>query len=415
MKALLLVVGLLWGARPLWAQAPTPREALRAVNQVRAMTGLAPLGWQASLAQAAQGHANYLSQTFKISHLQQVGQPGFLGVKPSDRALAVGYHSRMVWENISIGPPGLDLAMESLLGAVYHRFAFLRFEADEMGAGVTRQGENSIWVFLLGNREMDQLCAERPPARGTQYYFNFCLKNLKIGVKGIKGIQKRAWAKAPKVLVWPPDASRFIPPAFYDELPPPLPGRVYTGYPISLQLNPLQAAGAKLIEFTLKPAQGAAALAGQVLERSNDPNARLGPGEFVFFPFERLAWGKAFIARAVWEVAGKRESLAWRFAVTPAPQPLHYLEERSEAWVEAGKKHYFYLEPSPDKPILTEMRLENSKGVRARVQYLDKNTFSAQLQGPTCGWVKFHFLSQQSLNLRLFPQRGAKKCHPLPK
>ena len=67
------------------AQAGSPAEILRLVNQVRTGYGLPPFVWNGTLASAAQVQANYMATNNVYSHT------GAGGSTPQSRALTAGY------------------------------------------------------------------------------------------------------------------------------------------------------------------------------------------------------------------------------------------------------------------------------------------------------------------------------------
>lgn len=137
------------------------------VNRLRAVAGLPPLAHDERLARAAALHARYLdrhrdpalSGQGLSAHTQRIGDTGFSGEGPAERALAAGYPHREVLENVSMGYRDAARAVDGLMRAIYHRLTFLDLEADQMGVAT---GERSR-VFLLGRSDVAQLCDDPPP------------------------------------------------------------------------------------------------------------------------------------------------------------------------------------------------------------------------------------------------------------
>ena len=137
------------------------------VNQLRQAAGMMALAWNSELADAAQAHADYLAanpipeSSFHggSAHREAAGLPGFSGAAPAERALAQGYPHRQVSENVSSGGKDSSAAVDGLMSAIYHRFGFLNFGVDEMGAA---QNDHQ-YVFLMGRGDLRDLCWSPPP------------------------------------------------------------------------------------------------------------------------------------------------------------------------------------------------------------------------------------------------------------
>ncbi|MBS0376911.1 MAG: CAP domain-containing protein [Proteobacteria bacterium] len=149
------------GAVPSSVAPPTPiagfsqERALALVNAVRArgtrcgnrdFAPVPPLSLSGSLGNVAQGHATDMAQHGYFEHTDLAGQT------PADRVRAVGYHERLVGENIAYGSPTLDDVMRGWLDSPGHcenimdpRFAQMGIASDH-GHG-SRQGLYWVQVF----------------------------------------------------------------------------------------------------------------------------------------------------------------------------------------------------------------------------------------------------------------------------
>lgn len=117
---------------------------LERLNEVRSAIGLGTLQWNGKLAQAAQGHANYLATHREGGHEQTPDTAGFTGVSIADRIRAAGYRGQLVQETKAGGQSrtaseGRD-RMDALLLAPLHRLQLLAPEFDEAGVGVAAGG-----------------------------------------------------------------------------------------------------------------------------------------------------------------------------------------------------------------------------------------------------------------------------------
>ncbi|RYF43382.1 MAG: CAP domain-containing protein [Comamonadaceae bacterium] len=114
------------------------------LSEVRAKIGLGTLKWNGKLAQAAQGHADYLAMHREAGHEQTPDTAGFTGVSIADRVRAAGYAGQLVQETKAGGQSRTAAEgrerMDALLLAPLHRLQLLAPEFDEAGVGVAAQG-----------------------------------------------------------------------------------------------------------------------------------------------------------------------------------------------------------------------------------------------------------------------------------
>lgn len=112
-------------------------DGLNWLNYRRQQAGVSVLTRNSSIDAAAAGHSNY-QRLNTVTHVQEVGKPGFTGVQLLDRLKAVGYAtpSYFYGEVISASTTtsGVYLA-EELITAIYHRFAIFEPRFKEIGAG----------------------------------------------------------------------------------------------------------------------------------------------------------------------------------------------------------------------------------------------------------------------------------------
>jgi len=90
------------------------------LNDTRAKLGLGKLNYNALLAKAADNHWQYILTNKEFGHTETLGKPGFTGVRPTDRAAAVGYSASYVGEVIATGEGQID-AYKTLINSIYHR------------------------------------------------------------------------------------------------------------------------------------------------------------------------------------------------------------------------------------------------------------------------------------------------------
>lgn len=138
-------------------------NGLNELNAIRDEAGMQKFIENSKLQKSAQNHADYLHRHYRgngfiSAHEEQLHLPYFTGKTPSERAKYSGYEHQLVLENVSVGDTLMKDAVEGLMGAIYHRFTFLDFAADEVGIGANR----SSYVFVLGRKDLVSACLNPP-------------------------------------------------------------------------------------------------------------------------------------------------------------------------------------------------------------------------------------------------------------
>ncbi len=146
-------------ARPRARPAPAPsvdfsqQRALALVNAVRArgtrcgnrdFAPAPPLSLSGTLGTVAQGHATDMAAHSYFEHTDLAGQ------SPADRVRAVGYHEKLVGENIAYGSPTLDDVMRGWLDSPGHCENIMDPRFAQMGIAFDHgQGNHLYWVQVL--------------------------------------------------------------------------------------------------------------------------------------------------------------------------------------------------------------------------------------------------------------------------
>jgi LysM repeat protein len=150
---LILLVGFTGKAE---AQGGPTNDVLQLVNQVRAEYGLSPLSYNASLAAAAQSHANFIALNAIYSHI------GANGSTWQDRAQAAGYTGH-AGENL-VG--GSQLTPQQ--GVIWWRNSAVHFSNMlnprwlEAGVGFAAGNGQNFYVLVMGTPN------DAPPPRAEQ-------------------------------------------------------------------------------------------------------------------------------------------------------------------------------------------------------------------------------------------------------
>ncbi|MEK8130634.1 stalk domain-containing protein [Paenibacillus filicis] len=196
-------------------------EMVRAINDYRLLSGLPALQINPNLTMAAKLHADYLQSNnidvAKVSmHEQKESQPGFIGAKPGERALYAGYYDNIA-EDVSYYAGNHIESIDSLFDAPYHRIPFLLPSAKEVG--VAMSGPFVVIEFGFHDSPQQQLVVT--PSPGEKY--------VPVTFDGNED----------------PDPIRMYKDASYP-----------VGYPIVAHISGTEIGEVKLIDATLKDADG---------------------------------------------------------------------------------------------------------------------------------------------------------------
>lgn len=146
------------------------RRILDLTNQARAQQGLPPLEWDASLAAAAQTHAQHMLDAHTLSH-QLAGEPDLVV-----RAGQAGAHFRAVAENVAMAG-SLDGLQRAWMKSPLHRANILDPRMDHVGVGLVER--DGYWygavvfdsaVASLGPAQIEQQLATLLRQRGISQF-----------------------------------------------------------------------------------------------------------------------------------------------------------------------------------------------------------------------------------------------------
>lgn len=411
------MAALSWRASP--ARAAEARHALDYLNRLRQSAGLVPLSHNPVLDRSSQGHADYLSWNKAVGHGEQPGRRGYTGREPAARVRKAGYPHQWVAENVSAGEATAEAAVDGLMAAIYHRLGFLTFELDEVGVGLRMEPGRQRYVFNLGHAGLARTCTERP-AEARYHppgsYYTPCGDDFPVAQAYYEAQRTSVARRNPRVVLWPPADAHDIPPAFFNESPDPLPDYAVSGYPVSVQFNPVRVKSASLKSFRLFAEAGPGT--GPIddarltelrntrrFTQRSDPHRKFGPLEFALFPLERLLWGHGYVADVTAEVDGREERLRWRFRTRDAGAPLYVAEGRGEVLpVVAGRTYAIYLPPTRKAPTLGRIQYSGAEAVKPTVDFVDGNTLRVQVTGPLCASLNARLADGRRFTLRLAEQ-----------
>jgi len=350
-------------------------KALSYLNKLRDGVGLIPLETNPKLANSAKNHANYLIQNGIIGHYEEIGKKGYTGEYGSNRAIYSGYKTSMVIENISNNNFNAKESIDGLMGAIYHRFGFLDFHIDEIGIGV-EQGKTdksqTAFVYDMGSHNLEEICQKKNSIKSGEYASNICAdKSLKIEAKLFNHILDTNRKRNPKVISYPFNGQIDVPPAFYDELPDPLPNYSVSGFPISISFNDSYFRDINMISFRLFDNNGKEIKETIIYNHQTDPNRRLKKFEFALFPLKRLAWSSKYIVKATYKANGKLEKREWEFKTRDFKIPFYQVSSNKNSFkIIRGEPAIFYFPPKSKRDILGSLKYPATLDIT----FIDKNT-----------------------------------------
>ena len=348
------------------------------VSETREAMGMNGLTPNTLLERAAQSHADYLVVNHAKSHFETAGKPHFTGVAPVDRVVHVGYPSLRVSENLSTHHHSAKASVEGLFSAIYHRFAFLDPQIDEMGVGVTQdaaEGSNSAFVYVMGNSLVRNLCQEESFSGVGKYVYKVCADRK-------HRIRAEAFARAlhfwqrenPRLILYPYDGQEGVSPVFYEESPDPLPESEVSGFPISVIFNPAFFEQVSAVSLTLY--KGQERVPAYFMDKENDPHGRFSTHQFALFPSERLAYNTRYRAVLQYRYKDEMQQHTWHFSTTQIEEPLYTITQPEQTiHIKAGGGGTLYFKPKDAHDLLGNIHYPQ----RISVTFLDHNTLKLSI------------------------------------
>ena len=360
-------------------------DAVSYLNEYRRGSGLSGLKQNQILSQAAKNHADYSAQNEYMGHDETAGRAKFSGADPVSRAIAAGYKSRHILENIAYKNDFKE-AVDGLFSAIYHRFAFLNLSVDEVGYALASKDKFNAFVFEMGNSRLDAFCARGASDTGAgRFYTNVCAdKNLKI-----KDAKFDNFTGSSKPFVKFP-GSTAVTPYFSGEIPDPFPECKITANPVSIEFN-ANAGEIKFKDFEIfKDGQKLQNL--HVITSKNDVNSKFSKGQFAAFAREVFDFGAQYEAVFSYEQAGARNQSAqnagaqvkqikWSFKTKTPQNPYFDARDGDVLGVDAGKTYEIFFRPKDCNDLMTRYVYKVSSFAEAQIKQSGTNTLSVKLKG----------------------------------
>ena len=379
-------------------------RALNYLNELRIGAGLIPLSHNPKLKEAANNHANYLIYNNKIGHYEEEHLKGYTGRYGSERSVYVGYKTPMIIENISNNNLSYKESIDGLMAAIYHRFAFLDFHIDEIGISIQQhatQKDQTAFVYDMGSKSLAELCettTETKKAHADNTLDNICADRFKsITKEGFYNAIHAHKYQNSYVVTYPYDQQKDIPPAFYEELPDPLPNHSVSGFPISISFNESRIKNIKMLSFKLYDEQKNEVADTLLYDYKSDPNQQLKKFEFALFPLKRLDWDSRYYAKAVYEQDGKLTRKVWEFKTRSFKAPLYTVKDKASRYqIKQGEAAIFYFPPDTQRDVLGDLKYPASFDI----SFIDKNTIKLIANQKFEGSV-YLLLGKHRLNLEM--------------
>ena len=355
-------------------------DAVAYLNEYRRGSGLSGLKPNQILSQAAKNHAEYSAQNEYMGHDETAGRAKFSGATPADRALAVGYKSTLVLENIAYKSDFKE-AVDGLFSAIYHRFAFLNLSVDEVGYALASKDKFNAFVFEMGNSRLNAFCARGASDTGAgRFYTNVCAdKNLKI-----KDAKFDNFTGSSKPFVKFPDATA-VTPYFSGEIPDPFPECKITANPVSIEFS-ANASEVKFKDFEIFK-DGRKIQNLHVIRSANDVNSKFSSKQFAAFSREVFDFGAQYEAVFSYEQANAQSTgaqvkqIKWSFKTKTPQNPYFDARDGDVLGVDADKTYEIFFRPKDCNDLMTRYSYKASGFMTPTVAQSGTNTLSVKLKG----------------------------------
>jgi len=355
-------------------------EARSYLNSIREIMQMERLAENTQLKTAAQAHADYLVLNDESAHGEIIGHKNFTGVMPVERAFHAGYNSSQVSENLSTKNSNARTSVDGLLSAIYHRFAFLSPGIDQIGVGVTqdmKDSDKSAFVYLMGNSVLDQLCTGKNFSGNGKYIYEVCkVSEHRIQEKVFRQSLQHSKQNNPKIILYPYDGEEEVPPAFYSEIPDPLPDYEVSGFPVSVEFNDHFFKEVTLHSFKLYVDKGEEIEDVRLMDKSSDPHQRFTSKQYALFPMKRLEYDQKYRAEIIYVSQGKEETIMWYFHTQKPTEEFHLITKKEEAIsIDPAKSHIIYFRPHGPHDIIKNIQFPAD----IDISFLDNNTIKLTL------------------------------------
>jgi hypothetical protein len=348
-------------------------EAESYLNHIRTEMGMQRLSHNPHLQSAAKAHATYLVSNNAHGHEEREGAKDFVAQSVVERAFFFDYDSGMVSENLSTQNHNARSSVDGLFSAIYHRFGFLSPDISEVGVGITQDksdSDKSAFVYLMGNSDLNALCSGKSFSGSSKYWKGCRETSQRIKDKDFTEAVNSSKRNNPAIILYPYDGQKEVPPAFYAEIPDPLPDHEVSGFPVSVEFNDYFFKEIDLISFNINNETGDR-VEVLLMDSDTDPHQRFTANQFTIFPLKRLEYNHTYRAELLYETKGTNKTITWHFSTKQILEKLFIIGENSEMLtIEAKRSYVIYFQPLHAHDLIKDMLFP----VDVDVQFLDNNT-----------------------------------------
>ena len=351
------------------------KRTVNYLNMLRKEAGLIPFNVNSVLTSAAKNHADYLIKHHTIGHYEDKNRSGYTGKYASHRAVHLGYEASMLIENVSSNNSSYKKSVDGLMAAIYHRFGFLDFHTDEIGIAIAQNLKNSAetaFVYNMGSEKLDSLCRDSDNKKVLKPLVNICSNpQSHINRKDFLNAIYAHRYQNEKIIVYPYNNQKDIPPVFYEELPDPLPDHGVSGFPISISFNEVEFKSVNMLSFQLFKESGEEITDTIFYGQKTDPNRKLKKYEFALFPLSRLDWNSSYHVRVAYEANGIIKRKEWNFRTRNFDIPIYTVTKENNYYsIKKGESAIFYFTPLSSHDTLGNLRFP----AILDISFVDKNS-----------------------------------------
>lgn len=257
---------------------------------------------------------------------------------------------------------------------------------------------------------LKQHCANIPPAglyTDSGRFRKVCIRPHQIRVEYLEELDNKRWAMAPELVVWPAEGMSGISPAFFEEDPDPLPDYGVSGYPLSIQVDPVLYNKVELESFDLYRAEGdkddwIKVMPTRLLDARRDPQKVLNEYTFALFPMRRLEWNSEYVAVAKLVLDGQPRRIEWGFRTRALDVPvLELAGDKAVFEIVPGVEYALYVVPRrSESKTVTRIKTERHPLSEIEVKVIDPNTVKLKASPASCDRIKLTFDGGRKAELR---------------
>ena len=382
-------------------------EPLNYLNNLRIKSGLNQLKQNQILDLAALNHAKYVVANSVMSHDEIQGKIGFTGENPSKRAEFVGYNSS-VRENISFNADDLQSAIDGLMSAIYHRFAFLDFEIDEVGIAYFKNEKDASYAFEMGNSSLERFCSANKNDEGNGRFILGMCKDKTLKMKSDKFEMANRLNSTPFVYFPNSEPQQAF---FSNEIPDPIPECKITANPISIEFNKF-AKPVKMQSFKIYK-NGVEITDTKILDKKSDPNGILNDRQFVLFSKSIFEFDAEYEAKFSYTQDGENKTHAWKFKTSTPKNNYFVAKDGDNLGVMPDIFYDIFITPKDCNDLLSSYKASSSFMNKPEISNPHANTLRVKLSGAKGSKLKITTNDGKVINVFLKEKSKNYKQDPL--